>query len=127
MPPDVWHAIRRAVERDQIPSYQTEIDELICDGDALHLRLANGEELAVDRVLLATGFVPERPGGALVDDLIASASLPCAQCGFPVVDTALRWHPRIFVTGPLAELELGPASRNIAGARRAGDRIVAAL
>jgi hypothetical protein len=44
-----------------------------------------------------------------------------------IVDPNLRWHPRVFVSGPLAELELGPVSRNIAGARRAGDRIVNAI
>jgi len=52
------------------------------------------------------------------------ASLPCASCGYPIVDTALRWHPHVHVSGPLAELELGPASRNIAGARMAADRLV---
>ena len=56
----------------------------------------------------------------------ASASLPCARCGYPIVDPSLRWHPGVYVSGPLAELELGPVARNIAGARRAGDRIVAA-
>ena len=63
----------------------------------------------------------------MIDELIESASLPCAQCGYPIVDSALRWHPQIHVTGPLAELELGPVSRNIAGARWAGDRIVDAV
>ena len=62
----------------------------------------------------------------MVDDLITSASLPCASCGYPIVDESLRWHPGVYVSGPLAELELGPVSRNIAGARRAGDRIAAA-
>ena len=81
----------------------------------------------MDRVLLATGFESARPGGPMIDHLVRSESLPCAGCGYPIVDACLRWHPRIFVTGPLAELELGPVSRNIAGARRAGDRIVEAL
>ena len=75
-------------------------------------------------MLLATGFAKPRPGGELVDGLITSASLACAQCGYPIVDESLSWHPRVFVSGPLAELELGPTSRNISGARRAGDRIV---
>jgi len=79
-----------------------------------------------ERVLLATGFSARRPGGTMVDDLVASASLPCARCGYPIVDAALRWHPRAYVSGPLAELELGPAARNIAGARRAANRIVQA-
>ena len=60
------------------------------------------------------------------DQLVESASLPCASCGYPVVDKALRWHPRVYVSGPLAELELGPSSRNISGARRAAERLVAA-
>ena len=33
-------------------------------------------------------------------------------------------HARIFVTGPLADLAIGPISRNIVGARRAAERIV---
>ncbi len=78
----------------------------------------------VGAVVLATGFERRRPGGALVDHLVEAHALPCAACGFPVVDRALRWHPRIHVSGPLAELELGPTARNIAGARRAGERIV---
>ena len=86
----------------------------------------DGRAISCDRVLLATGFGAARPGGRLVDELVAAASLPCAPCGYPVVDHGLRWHPRVHVTGPLAELELGPVARNIAGARRAGDRILAA-
>ena len=88
---------------------------------------ANGTQLTVDRVLLATGFTGHRPGGAFVDGLIESASLPCASCGYPIVDKTLRWHPRVYVSGPLAELELGPTSRNISGARRAAERLVAAI
>ena len=93
--------------------------------NGLHVHRIEGDALEVDRVLLATGYSRERPGGALVDDLVASAGLRCAPCGYPMVDRALRWHRRIHVSGPLAELELGPVARNIAGARRAGDRIAA--
>ncbi|MCG8455952.1 MAG: hypothetical protein MI919_06680, partial [Holophagales bacterium] len=66
-------------------------------------------------------------GGQMLDRLVSELELPCASCGYPVVDPWLRWHPRIQVSGPLAELELGPASRNIAGARRAGDRLIDAV
>ena len=75
----------------------------------------------------ATGYESLRPGGSMIDELVATESLPCACCGDPIVDSNLCWHPRIYVTGPLAELELGPVSRNIAGARRAGDRIIDAI
>ncbi len=93
-------------------------------GDRLRLDLAGGDALRVDCVLLATGFMNGRPGGRLGDALIESAELPGASCGFPEVDPFLRWHPRVFVSGALAELEIGPAARNIAGARRAGDRLI---
>ena len=127
VPPGVWHALRRAIAQERLVWHESTIDGLDVEESSLRLRLSTAEELVVDHVLLATGFASGRPGGAMVDELIASASLPCAGCGFPVVDSALRWHPRIRVTGPLAELELGPVSRNIAGARRAGDRILKTL
>jgi hypothetical protein len=45
---------------------------------------------------------------------------------YPIVDRALRWHPGIHVTGPLAELEIGPPARNILGARLSAERLLGA-
>lgn len=95
---------------------------------SLTLHIADGgAPLEVGALVLATGFSPRRPGGALVDRLIEDHGLPVADCGYPVVDAQLRWHPRLYVTGPLAELELGPTARNITGGRRAAERIVVPL
>jgi len=124
VPPDVQRALRRAIKKGSLQWHEGEVESLKTGAEGCQMRLTTGTELDVTRVLLATGFASPRPGGALIDQLIASDALPCASCGYPIVDTSLRWHPRVYVSGPLAELELGPASRNIAGARRAGDRLV---
>jgi len=126
VPPDVRRALRRSIAGGQLLWHEGEVEGFDARRDVLALRLATHSGLEAERVLLATGFASTRPGGSMVDALIASASLPCASCGYPIVDSALRWHPRIHVSGPLAELELGPASRNIAGARLAGTRLVEA-
>ena len=123
--PDVRESLEEAISADQIRWHQSSVEALDCSSDDLSLHLKDGTQVQVQRVLLATGFTGRRPGGALVDQLVESASLPCAGCGYPIVDETLRWHPRVYVSGPLAELELGPASRNIAGARRAAERLVA--
>lgn len=93
--------------------------------DSVSVLVVKGREVRADVVLLATGFDPQRPGGVLVDSVIERLGLECAACGYPVVDENLRWDRGLFVTGPLAELELGPAARNIHGARLAGKRLVA--
>lgn len=127
MPVDLCRALQRAINRGQLSWYKDEILGVGTRDDAVCLLMSAHSGVCVDRILLATGFVSKRPGGRLVDELVESASLPCAQCGYPIVDSALRWHPRVYVSGPLAELELGPVSRNIAGARRASDRLVNAV
>ena len=126
VPPFLWRRLRGAMARGELGWHEAEIEALYLGQDGLELRLSTDVVLEAQRVLLATGFAPSRPGGSMVDELIASASLPCASCGYPILDTALRWHPRIHVSGPLAELELGPTSRNISGARKAGDRLAGA-
>jgi hypothetical protein len=126
VPPDVRRALCRAIARERLQWHESDVTGVVAGDDGLEIRLGTTTVLVADRVLFATGFATCRPGGSMVDELIASASLPCARCGYPIVDSALRWHPRVYVSGPLAELELGPVSRNIAGARRAGDRLVAA-
>ena len=124
VPPDVRRKLRRAVDKGRVVRHEAHIEDLVIGCERLDMRLSTGVTVSADRVFLATGLASTRPGGAMIDDLVASASLPCAACGFPIVDRALRWHPRIHVCGPLAELELGPVSNNIAGARRAGDRLL---
>ncbi len=48
--------------------------------------------------------------------------------GWPVLDERLRWPgTEVFVMGALASLRLGPAARNLFGARLACDRLVPAL
>jgi len=123
MPHDVHRALKAALETGAVALRQADVASFGSSPDLLALALDDGGLIEADRVILATGFEARRPGGAVIDDLVQRAGLPCADCGFPIVDRSLRWHPRVFVTGPLAELELGPTSRNIAGARAAGDRI----
>ena len=127
VPPQIRRALRRLIANKVLGWHVGEVEAFMAEQGEFQLKLSTKETLNPDRVLLATGFASQRPGGAFVDTLVSSASLPCASCGYPVVDSGLRWHPHVYVSGPLAELELGPASRNIAGARRAGDRLVAAV
>ena len=127
VPPEIGRSLRRAIARDRLQWHEGEVNGLDTNEESLSVNIAPDTMVSADRVLLATGFESKRPGGTMLDELITSASLPCASCGYPIVDPNLRWHPRVFVSGPLAELELGPVSRNIAGARRAGDRIVNAV
>lgn len=127
VPPDVRRPLELMIEQRRLVHHEREIASVSERLDGVEMVFTCGTRQSVDRVILATGFSTDRPGGSMLDALIESAALPVASCGYPVVDDMCRWHPDIHVTGPLAELALGPASRNIAGARRAGDCIIAAL
>jgi len=127
MPPDVSVRLERfvrlgLVQRRQASVHGARWPESDREGDA-ELRLDDGSSLDVERVVLATGLLPQRPGGPWLDEVVRAESLPCAPCGYPVVGASLEWAPGLHVSGPLAELELGPSSRNIAGARSAGERL----
>ena len=97
-------------------------------GSRVQLTISDDSEMPVallnsDLVILATGFDRSRPGGEWLDRAIDHFALPCHECGYPIVDANLRWRSGLYVTGPLAELELGPVARNIIGARHAASRL----
>jgi len=96
------------------------------DQSSVKLKMSSSEETEAELVVLATGHKRCLPGGNFIKQAINKLDLPCAPCGFPVADEYLRWSYGLFVTGPLAELVIGPASRNIIGARFAGQRIISA-
>ena len=130
--------LKYAIQKGDVQWHQAEIVDKAyvmrkddgVDGEEvqqLELTLSCGETIQVDQVLLGTGFGRKVPGGALIQDL--SRKLDVSEfCGYPIVDENLRWgNAGIYVTGALAELELGPSARNIAGARLAAERIVHAF
>lgn len=129
MPPDVWRRIRHAVAAGELVYRVGEItDATILGPEGLaHLQLRGScRRLTADLVVLATGFESVRPGGGWLDEAVETLGLRCGSCGYPVVDPTLRWADGLYVTGPLAELELGPVSRNIVGARLAAERLASA-
>ncbi len=101
------------------------------------LALGDGSELQVTELIFATGLGKQPPGHKLIHPLAEEARLPLSPCGYPLVDKTLEWKnsdshqqqggSKIFVSGGLAELELGPSARNIAGARMAAERIAQAI
>ncbi len=106
-----------------------------------HLELTDGSTVSgVDEIILATGLGKRPPGHSIIHLLAQEANLPLSPCGYPLVHESLEWkqptdsssstsllsNSKIFVSGGLAELELGPSARNIAGARMAAERIAKA-
>lgn len=132
MPHDVASELRAAVAHGELDIVRGEVLEAAAGHGSPGMRLrgrgADGDPFALetDRVLLATGFEPDRPGRGWLDAAIEDCTLPLAACGYPALEPSLRWSEGLYVMGPLAELEIGPASRNIAGARMAAERLVSA-
>lgn len=78
----------------------------------------------VHHIWLATGTVPRLDTQALLAQIVASQPTEVAG-GLPVLDSACRWPgTELHLMGGLAALQLGPAARNLVGARMAAERIV---
>jgi len=119
LPMEVHGEVTTALNKGHIRFRQADVRGLRRTNGALCLDLEHGH-IEANRVILATGFDPGRPAGALMDQTSREFSLRTDDGGFPVVDDHLRWGNGIFVSGPLAELRIGPCARNIVGARNAG-------
>lgn len=123
MPQDVRAALSVALGSGRVRLHRGAVERAVERGDGLLLE-GSGLRLEVDRLYLATGF-ERRPIEPLVERLASRYRLPLAPCGAPLPDEALCWGKRLFLSGGLAELRLGPVARNISGARRAAERILA--
>lgn len=109
----------------------------IADGQVERGMVSNGQVILYNEqdkrihqagtILLATGFKPTLPGREWLMPVIRKHHLQCAECGYPILSKSLQWGPSLYVTGALAELEMGPIARNISGARQAAERIISSL
>ncbi len=117
---DVERGLRAAIRAGAVRVVQDKVRGIF----ALDGRRALGltQPLEIDAVALATGF-EGMPGGPLLARLCPER-FPRAACGSPIADAHLEWGEGLHVAGPLAELQLGPVARNIAGGLRAAERLV---
>lgn len=125
IPKDVFRKVKALEAKQKLRIVDGEIDSYAIEQNYMTL-YAGAESYQVRHTILATGFLPTRPGN-WVEKLIEEEQLRCANCGYPIVSKDLQWCPHLYVMGPLAELEMGPIARNISGARQAAERIVASL
>ncbi|MDX2092197.1 MAG: FAD/NAD(P)-binding protein [Kofleriaceae bacterium] len=123
--PELRRAVARAERDKKLAWLHAEVAGVAHTGGEIVLTLGGPPDtLVVDHLAFATGFERARPGGRLVAELVETLGLPCAACGYPLLGESLAWRPGLYVSGALAELELGPTARNIAGARAAGERLL---
>ncbi|MFP3511214.1 NAD(P)-binding domain-containing protein [Peribacillus sp. SIMBA_075] len=128
IPPDLHKVLMNQVKQGLLRVMDVEVISAVWrDG---HTSLRDKNEKVIQQtgtILLATGFKSSMPGKDWLTPVIQSHDLRLAECGYPIVSQSLQWGPGLYVTGALAELEMGPISRNISGARQAAERIVNSL
>jgi hypothetical protein len=125
-PAAIVEKFREAAASGSLSFRVGKIQKAVKMGDGIDVCVDN-RQWSVDEIVLATGFSPRRPGGRFIDQIIDEFCMKCGPCGYPITDAHLRWNENIWVTGPLAELQLGPCARNIIGARNAGRYLLRAI
>ncbi|HEC2187972.1 TPA: SidA/IucD/PvdA family monooxygenase [Staphylococcus delphini] len=117
MPRDMYMTLKNYEKAGRLIVHHTPIERL-----EDHCIVAGETRVAYDGIYLATGFVLDVMTQPLIQDILR---LPEAQlvAGYPKTTTKLEWVPRLYVSGMLADLALGPFARNIMGGRQAALRI----
>lgn len=96
----------------------------IVSAQGLQVETIRGTIANVSRIILATGYKFNLRRYGFMEELIRQHQIPLV-CGFPKLDDNLEFYPikNLFGSGAVAQLQIGPASGNIAGANLAYERI----
>lgn len=127
IPKELFFQLSRLEREGKLMIENGEVQTTIINQENQITLTLENQELTAETLLLATGFLPILPGGHWLNELIEKLQLKCAGCGYPIINEGMEWCSHLYVSGPLAELEIGPVARNISGARMAAERIVSNL
>ena len=125
--PDIMDALLNTPNINIYP--ETRIHNIITEEEGLPTRrlrveTTRGVITDVSRVILATGYRFNLRRYGFLTELITRHQIPLV-CGLPRLDADLQLHPieNLFGSGTIAQLQIGPASGNIAGANLAYERL----
>ncbi|MGD6781568.1 FAD/NAD(P)-binding protein [Sutcliffiella horikoshii] len=123
IPSELRNKLSHLVRTEKLIMKDGTVIDYMIDSNRIQLILDNETSIKGKSILLATGFEQGLPGKDWLEPVIKQEKLPCAKCGYPIVNHMLEWAPNLYVSGALAELEVGPIARNISGARVAANII----
>lgn len=119
MPRELYLRLKRYIKMGRLTIHENEIEKI----KNHHIQTKDGTEIYYDHILLATGFDNTLLTQPILNSLIHEYKAPLTECGYPEISKNLEWLPNLFVSGGLADLELGPFARNIMGGREAAKKI----
>ncbi|QOR67661.1 SidA/IucD/PvdA family monooxygenase [Cytobacillus suaedae] len=126
IPKEILLKLKKLERDNKLLIQDGEIQSTRINEEKITLVLDN-QTISAQTIVCSTGFVSSLPSQQWLKELIEEHQLKCATCGYPIINHSLEWCSHLYVSGPLAELEIGPVARNISGARMAADRIVRSL
>lgn len=125
--PDIMNVLLDAPNIDIYP--ETRIHNIAADGECLFdqglkIETTRGVITDVSRIILATGYRFNLRRYGFLTELLTKHQIPLV-CGLPRLDADLQLHSieNLFGSGTIAQLQIGPASGNIAGANLAYERL----
>ena len=125
--PDIMEALLNTPKVDIYP--ETRIHNITTEEECLptqrlQVETTRGIMTNVSRVILATGYRFNLRRYGFLTELLTHHQIPLV-CGLPRLDADLQLHPieNLFGSGTIAQLQVGPASGNIAGASLAYERL----
>ena len=125
--PDIMKALLNTPQVDIYP--ETRIHNITTEEECLptqrlQVETTRGIMTNVSRVILATGYRFNLRRYGFLTELLTHHQIPLV-CGLPRLDADLQLHPieNLFGSGTIAQLQVGPASGNIAGASLAYERL----
>jgi len=125
--PDIMEALLNTLKVDIYPETRihniTTADECL-PAQRLRVETTHGVMTNVSRIILATGYRFNLRRYGFLTELLTRHQVPLV-CGLPQLDADLQLHPieNLFGSGTIAQLQIGPASGNIAGASLAYERL----
>ena len=125
--PDIMEALLNTPKVDIYPETRvyniTTMDECL-PVQKLRVETTHGVMTNVSRIILATGYRFNLRRYGFLTELLTHHQVPLV-CGHPQLDADLQLYPieNLFGSGTIAQLQVGPASGNIAGANLAYERL----
>ncbi len=118
--PDVMETLKRS---NNVKTYsETYIRDIVWT-QGLQVETTQGLISDVSRIILATGYRFNLRRYSFLRELFQQYPIPLV-CGLPKLDANLQFYPieNLFGSGTVAQLQIGPAAGNIAGANLAYER-----